>query len=271
MKPLKLEDVFLGFVDTVKRLRDPKNGCPWDLKQTHLTLRPFMVEEAYEAVEAMTSGHVDEIRDELGDVLLQVVLNAQVAQDQGNFNIADVIRGIDAKMRRRHPHVFDNADGKAVSVDQVKDNWEKIKSAEKKGQAPDKKGLFGKVKEFPATQKALKIGKIANKIDFDWDGPSQVLSQLKAEIQELEHEMLQGPSTADRIEDELGDVYFTLAQLSRHLGIDPEVVANRGNSKFLRRFQTMEQLLRSENREFKDLSRKQKEALWGEAKKKEFT
>lgn len=286
-------NVFDEFCQTIKMLRDPIKGCPWDLKQTHLSLRKYMLEEAYEAVDAMSyqmapkSPEASELAEELGDVLLQVVLNAQVAQDHNLFTIEDVIRSITLKMRRRHPHVFSSANNELqkITETEVRENWEKIKRDEGKA-----KGNLSKLEEqlvtvsksFPSTIQAQKLGRIAEKVKFDWDTPRQVLDQLKDEIKELSEVMEPndqvqnfplikdslnpGTDLSEKLSDELGDVYFTLAQLCRHLGLDSEVVAMTGNKKFSRRFRNMDQLASMEGKTIEILSPLDKERLWNRVK-----
>lgn len=265
------EKVFSDFVTTIAWLRDRERGCPWDLEQDHKTLRRYMVEEAYEAAEAMSGADTDEIRDELGDVLLQVVLNAQVAADAGTFSLADVIRSIDSKMRRRHPHVFDR-EGESLTSKQVRGNWDKIKATEKQGKKTAPAGVFaGAEKKHPATLQAFDIGKTASKIRFDWDSPVEVLQQLRSEMTELEAEFMGGTTDKARIASEIGDVFFSLAQLCRHLELDPETVAMDGNRKFLRRFARLEAIAAKEGIDVRAASRARLEELWVKAKKSEQT
>jgi len=291
----RAETAFNAFCATIAALRHPQTGCPWDLEQTHLSLRTYMLEEAYEAVEAMTRGNANDLRDELGDVFLQVVLNAQLARDSGAFDLADVIEAINAKMLRRHPHVFGEASDKTNrSKKEIRRNWESIKDAEKKG--AKKRGppsYFADAEStFPATTQASKIGKLAQKIKFDWNGPKPVLEKLISEIDELRVEFARWdtkkeskktqkktskrpskkPSkTTSKIPSpalvaELGDVYFTLGQLCRHLALDPEVVALDGNRKFLGRFAVLEELARSQKIALANASQDTLENLWAKAK-----
>lgn len=264
----RLCESFVGFVEIVARLRDPEKGCPWDLKQDHSSLRPFMIEEAYEAAEAMASGDIAHIKEELGDVLLQVVLNAQLMTDAGTGSVVDVLQGISEKMVRRHPHVFDESVGER-SVDEVKYHWEKIKAEEKPQKALE--GVFAKLRSspFPAMMHGVKIGKKAKVINFDWSSPHEVLAKVKEELAELEQEMADEASPEKRLE-EFGDLLFSVAQLARHLRIDPELAAAQGNQKFLKRFAAMEELAHDREHALKDLSQEEMEGLWEEAKKKGF-
>jgi len=264
---------FRDFLVTVAALRDPAGGCPWDLKQTHETLRRYMIEEAYEAADAMAAGDPAQVQDELGDVLLQVVLNAQVARDDGQFQVADVIRSIDAKMRRRHPHVFGGAAvcGQVKTAGDVRRAWDVIKAEEKAAAGGEvESGLFADAeKRSPATLQALKIGKIAGKLRFDWDSVDEVFVQLVSEVDELRAELAAAPRDEAKTAAEIGDVYFSLAQLCRHLGLDPEIVACDGNRKFLRRFAQLERLAATRGVALPTASRDQLEGLWQDVKLQE--
>ncbi|HYX39182.1 MAG TPA: nucleoside triphosphate pyrophosphohydrolase [Oligoflexus sp.] len=256
--------LFTEFVKTVSTLRHPLRGCPWDLEQDHKSLRRFMLEEAYEAAEAMLGTDEAHLLEELGDVLLQVVLNAQLAVDQNKGDIRDVVTAINSKMLRRHPHVFGELAGQGINQAEIKSNWDKIKAKEKAVKL-QKAGYFSDcAKVLPALTQAYKIGKRAHTIRFDWDTAAEVLKQCQAELKELEHEMV--GADQDRLHDELGDVFFSLAQLSRHLGVEPEVAAQQGNAKFLRRFAAMEDICRVRNQDVSHLTRDELEALWKDAK-----
>lgn len=263
---------FSAFVATIAALRHPEYGCPWDLEQTHLSLRRYMLEEAYEAFAAMSGDNDAELCEELGDVLLQVVLNAQLAQDRGAFAIKDVIASIDAKMRRRHPHVFGAKGGghpSPTSKDQVRSNWEQIK-AQEKAKRPKNDGLFAEVESIhPATRQALAIGKLASKIGFDWSSPLQVLAQVRSELDELEAELKHQVPSTPRVAEELSDVYFSMAQLARHLKLDVETVSLDGNNKFLRRFREMEALAAASRQDISRLDQAALEELWRQAKSHE--
>jgi MazG family protein len=253
---------FERFCATIAALRHPVTGCPWDLEQTHLSLRRYLIEEAYEAAEAMGEGDTREICDELGDVLLQVVLNAQIAKDARTFTIDDVVNAIDAKMRRRHPHVF--GDGSKVS-------WESIKADEKAaaGKKPATGHFADAAKKHPAAAQSVAIGKLAKKIRFDWDEPKEVFDQLASEVEELRAEFAAGKLDRARVSEELGDVYFSLAQLCRHLDLDPETVALDGNRKFLKRFAVLEGLAEKRGVAVAGAAREVLEGLWKDAKKTE--
>jgi MazG family protein len=261
-------EAFAGFVRTVAALRDPDTGCPWDLEQDHKSLRRFMLEEAYEAAEAMLGTDEAHILEELGDVLLQVVLNAQLAHDAQAGDIRDVIRGINAKMIRRHPHVFARGDV-AIGSEQVKQNWELIKAQEKPSQQVATSYFHDVRKVRPALTQAFKIGKKARAINFDWLTSAEVVAQLRSELHELDEELQSASPDQARVRQELGDVFFSLAQLSRHLGFEPEDIAQEGNLKFLRRFERLEKLAAGQGHDVRSLSREELEALWVLAKKTE--
>lgn len=256
---------FIEFCATIAALRDPETGCPWDLQQNHKSLSRFMLEEAYEAVEAMHGDSVEDLRDELGDVLLQVVLNAQIAKDDGAFNIAQVIRAIDDKMKRRHPHVFGGETFGSAAEHRAR--WEQLKAEEKKS---ENRGIFAKLsKHGSANLVAMEIGKIAKRIQFDWNDASEVWSQLSSEVSELSEALEGAKFIADEpVMAELGDVYFTLAQLCRHLGVDPEIMALQGNRKFTERFAIVEKLAYEQGVDVTKADADQLESLWQLAKTK---
>ena len=266
-------DAFANLCETIAQLRHPVDGCPWDLQQTHASLRRYMIEEAYEAARVMAGADKDlndsrELCEELGDVLLQVVLNAQVAADRKGFQIADVIKSIDAKMRRRHPHVFGSDEARqARDMSSIKSNWAAIKTEEKKKKGADARndGFFGGIEGYPATIEAYEIGKRAAKIKFDWNSPAEVLAKLLSEVDEMKDEWEKGDRTA--LMAELGDVYFSLAQFSRHIGVDPEVIALDGNRKFLARFAEVEAIAKRRGVKIQDTDQATLESLWEEAKR----
>lgn len=265
--------IFKGLCETIAALRHPVTGCPWDLEQTHATLRKYMIEEAYEAAEVMDPPQPLKLVDELGDVLLQVVLNAQLGSDQGDFSIIDVVQGLDAKMRRRHPHVFGSDDERLQrGRESIRTKWEDVKKAEKQGENARKTlGLFSSLKPgtvTPALQMSVAIGKIAKKIHFDWPNVDGVLDQFKSEVQELEAEITSGDDK-NKIYEELGDVFFSLGQLCRHLEIDPEICAMDGNRKFLNRFNALEEIAKSEGIDAGQSNVETLERLWEVAKSQE--
>lgn len=268
---------FAAFCELVAALRDPKTGCPWDLQQDHETLQRYMIEEAYEAVAEMQRDAHHQLASELGDVLLQVVLNAQVAKDDHRFSIEAVIDAIHDKMLRRHPHVFGSDQQKQQrDIPSIKANWQAIKDQERRDQDV-KQGFFAKhdvEKIFPATLQAAKIGKLSRKIDFDWPDAKACFAHFLSEVDELKTELnaidLQIEPDMEAAEgqvvDELADVYFTLAQLTRHLGLSPEVVAARGNQKFLRRFAAVEARLQQAGQDSEQAGGEVLNRVWQEVK-----
>jgi MazG family protein len=268
-------DAFESFCETIAALRHPVTGCPWDLQQTHASLRRYMIEEAYEAAEVMDPTDPKKLCEELGDVLLQVVLNSQLAKDQESFTVKDVIESINKKMRRRHPHVFGDETGEVQQHSRepaaIRAKWDEVKALENKeknGLPTGVAGVFDHLKPgsiAPASQLAVSIGKTAKKISFDWDSSQAVFKQFESEVNELKHEL---DSLGDRskIYEEMGDVMFSLSQLCRHLDIDPEICAMDGNRKFLRRFQNLEQIAKSENLDVKTAGTEKLEELWLKAK-----
>ncbi len=232
------------------KLRDPDGGCPWDLEQTFATIAPYTIEEAYEVADAIDRGDMAGLEDELGDLLLQVVFHARMAEEAGAFGFGDVVAAICDKMLRRHPHVF-AAGGYADAADSgtVLRNWDAIKRAEReaKGEA-DASALAGIARGLPEWQRAVKLQHKAAKVGFDWPGPAPVLDKLREEVEEVRAEfdaVAAAPDDAaarDRLEDEIGDVLFVCANLARHARVDVGSALRRANRKFERRFRAMEAL-----------------------------
>ena len=253
-------------VKVVAQLRHPTDGCPWDLKQDHKSLRRYMLEEAYEAADAMGGDDTKAIVDELGDVLLQVVLNGQLLSDSGRGSLTEIIAGIRKKMVRRHPHVFEDMGD--LSEEEIKKNWQRIKAKESVEESKER--VFQKVQKerFPSLLQAYKIGKRAEEIAFDWGSPLEVWDQFYSEVKELEHEV-RNSGDEEKVLDEIGDVFFSLSQLCRHLKIDPEVAASRGNQKFLNRFKVLEDIAEERGLDVFSLGTSELENLWKDAKKME--
>ena len=236
-------------------LRDPATGCPWDLQQTFATIAPYTIEEAYEVADAIDRGELADLKDELGDLLLQVVFHARMAQEQGAFAFGDVVAAISDKMTRRHPHVFDaqgcaNAAGTSVEdAERQTKAWEEHKRAERAARGEnDASALAGISRGLPEWQRAVKLQHKAAKVGFDWPGPAPVIDKLHEEIEEVRIEfaaLAADPGNAaafDRLEDELGDLLFVCANLARHARVDVGTALRRANHKFERRFRAMEAL-----------------------------
>jgi MazG family protein len=262
-------DWFEKLVAIQKRLRDP-GGCPWDIEQTHQTLRTYLIEEAYEVLDAIDSGEDAKFVEELGDLLLQVTFHSQIASETNRFNIADVVRSIHDKMIRRHPHVFGEVE--ARNSEEVLRNWAKIKAQERseregpqpEGDAKRVSALDGVPKSIPATLEGLQLTKKAARTGFDWANAAGVFAKVREEATELEHTLEHG--TAMEAEEELGDLLFAVVNLARFLHIDPEIALKRANGKFTRRFHEMERLAATRGRKFEDIPRPEKESLWNSAK-----
>ncbi len=240
------------------RLRDPGGGCPWDLDQTFATIAPYTIEEAYEVADACERGDLPELKDELGDLLLQVVFHAQMASEQGAFTLDDVVAGICDKMIRRHPHVFSDDEDRTDAA-KVKDAWESLKAAER-AQARNAGALSGVARALPALMRAEKLQKRAARTGFDWPDASGARAKIAEELAEIE------AAPPAEIEGEVGDLLFAAVNYARKLKVDPEQALRAANAKFERRFAAMEA---SAGEAFAGLSLDQKEALWIEAKQAE--
>jgi len=252
-------------LEIMRRLRDPETGCPWDREQTFRTIAPYTLEEAYEVADAIERDDMAGLKDELGDLLFQVVFHARMAQEAGRFDFADVARGLAEKMRRRHPHVF--GDARVEDAAAQTEAWEahKAKEAEARGEA---RGVLNGIPVgLPSLVRAQKLGKRAARVGFDWPDTAGVLDKLEEETREL-HEAVQAlPDAPERAEEELGDLLFTIANLARHLGADAEGALRRANLKFEQRFGYIEARLAEDGRGPEDVSAKELERLWAEAKK----
>ena len=259
---------FASFVKIVEALRGP-DGCPWDKEQTHRTLTPYAIEEAHELAEAIETGSRDEIVGELGDLLLQVVLHAEIGRQEGRFTIEDVINAISEKMVTRHPHVFGDA---AVSGSgEVLDNWSKIKAAEKAKKGADKKPetRFDVPLSLPALSRSQKIGDKTKRLRFDWSSADEVLAKVEEELGELREEMRKGKSADPKaLEHEAGDLLFSAAQLARHLGLEAEQCLRTANTRFETRFFAMREAIRASGRDYDKLAPAELEDAWREIKKK---
>ncbi len=255
------------------RLRDPVSGCPWDVAQDFSTIAPYTVEEAYEVADAIDRGDFDDLREELGDLLLQVVFHARMAEEQGRFDFAGVVAAICDKMLRRHPHVF--AGASVADAEQQTREWEAHKRAEREAAGGDRSALAGIARGLPEWQRAIKLQKRAATLGFDWPGPAPVIDKLHEEIEEVRAEFaaLQAdPDDAgarDRLEDEIGDLLFVAANLARHGRIDPGSAMRRANAKFERRFRRMEQFAAADGIDLGALPLDDQDRYWARAKAEE--
>lgn len=255
---------FSALIQTISQLRDPNTGCPWDLKQTHQSLLKYLIEECYEFIYAVETQDILNMQEELGDVLLQVVLHAQLARERGDFNIDDICRTINEKMISRHPHVFKDNQNK-LSESEIIKNWEELKKAEKAKKDSKEELIPVKVLMNSPLKSCYHIGVQSQKIGFDWDRPSEVFEKVQEEVAELAYE-IEHKSTREKIEEEFGDTLFTMVQLARHLQLDPEDALKKANQKFMSRVQKMEKICEEDKTNFHSLSRDKKEALWQQAK-----
>lgn len=250
-------------IEIMARLRAPDGGCAWDLEQTFETIAPYTIEEAYEVADAIQRGDRADLRDELGDLLLQVVYHARMAEEEGAFDFADVAHAVCDKMIRRHPHVFGDAAPRASAGQALA--WEEIKAAERAGKGQPPASLLDDVPlALPALTRAVKLSRRAARVGFAWPAVGEVMAKLAEEVAELEAEIAAGDVA--RAADELGDVLFVCANIARHLDIDPEAALRGANAKFTRRFQFIEQSLASAGRVPERADLVEMEALWQEAK-----
>jgi nucleoside triphosphate diphosphatase len=250
-------------------LRTPGSGCPWDLEQTFRTIAPYTLEEAYEVADAIARGDLDDLKDELGDLLLQVAFHARMAEEQGAFDFGDVVETVTAKLLRRHPHVFADADGRTAKA--VEGLWERIKLQEKaeRGEAAPTGALTGVPVALPALTRALKLQQKASRVGFDWNDPRAVLAKIREEADEIEAEL--DNADQSKAAAEVGDLLFAVVNLARHMGADPEDVLRHANLKFERRFGSIERALAANGKTPKDASLAEMDVLWDAAKAAEKT
>jgi nucleoside triphosphate diphosphatase len=251
-------------IEIMAALRTPGSGCPWDLEQNFRSIAPYTLEEAYEVADAIARNDLSGLKDELGDLLLQVVFHARMAQEQGTFDFADVVETITTKLIRRHPHVFADADGKTAKA--VEGLWQRIKTqekAERGGEAPGG-ALAGVPVALPALTRALKLQEKAGRVGFDWNNPRAVLAKIREEADEIEAEL--DRSDKKRMAAEVGDLLFAVVNLARHLDADPEGVLRETNLKFERRFTAIERALAMRGKTPKNASLVEMDELWNEAK-----
>ena len=261
-------------LDIMAQLRTPGSGCPWDLEQNFTTIAPYTIEEAYEVADAIARGDLDDLRDELGDLLLQVVFHARMAEEQHAFSFGDVVEAITAKMIRRHPHVFADPQGRLTAPD-VKGAWDRIKAeekAERAGRRPAEDAshrslLFGVKAGQPALARAMELQRRASSVGFDWNDPRAVLNKIREEADEIEAALERGD--AGELAGETGDLLFALVNLARHVGADPDMALRATNAKFERRFAYIERALAAQGRSLEGASLEEMDALWNEAKSEE--
>lgn len=258
-----------ALIAIMARLRDPQGGCPWDRQQTFATIAPFTIEEAYEVEDAIARGDMGALKDELGDLLLQVVFHARMAEEAGLFSFADVAAGISEKLVRRHPHVF--GDQVAETPGAVMQNWESIKAAERAARAETQVEtgeispvLAGVTNGLPGLTRAVKLQNRAARVGFDWPDKAPVIMKIKEELQELEEEIKS--DELDKVEEEFGDFLFVVANLARHLKLDPESALRRANRKFINRFSKMEEILKQEGKALDATDLATMDAAWNVAK-----
>jgi len=278
---MKKKNKFDELIRVVRRLRAPK-GCPWDRVQTHATLKPYMVEEVYEALEAIDSRDYRKLAEELGDMLLHIVMQAEMGREEGKFTIDDVISSISAKMIRRHPHVFSNK--KVKSVEEVWKRWEEIKSKEVEGSSDKVKGILESVPNaLPALYRADKVQRRASRVGFDWNNIAGAWDKVDEEEKEILKLMGRSkyqtskpkvkpkvkPRTINKIKEELGDLLFAIVNVSRKLDIDAEEALQNATSKFMRRFKEIELHAKKSGRHISKMTLPEMDAVWNEIKKKE--
>lgn len=250
----------IQLLEIMEKLRSDQ-GCPWDKEQSFKTLIPFLIEEAYEVVDTLEKSDSSHLKEELGDLLFQIVFHAQLAREENQFDMSEVLQAIIDKLIRRHPHVFGEA--KVKDAAEVLHNWEQIKDAEKKQRSSD--SILADVPaSFPSLLKAYQLGKKAAKVGFDWPDTIGVFAKIKEEIQELEESIQNKEPMA--IREELGDLFFSIVNLSRHFKINPEEALRQTNEKFIRRFQYIEKKIRAEKKSWSDFSLKELDSFWDEAK-----
>jgi ATP diphosphatase len=258
------------------RLRDPRQGCPWDREQTFRSIAPYTIEEAYEVADAIERGEPGKLRDELGDLLFQVVFHARLAEEKGWFDFAEVARAIHAKLTRRHPHVFEAVDAAARAED-LSLRWEEQKARERAeaaraASAADHSALADVPRALPALTRAAKLGRRAARVGFDWEDASQVRDKVLEEVREIEEALATrgdaaAPEPHERLAEELGDLLFAVANWGLHLKIEPEEALRAANSKFERRFRRMESLAAEAGAPLQTLDAAQWDALWRQAKR----
>jgi nucleoside triphosphate diphosphatase len=260
-------------IEIMAALRDPQHGCPWDVEQSFGSIVSYTIEEAYEVADAIERGDTEDLREELGDLLLQVVFHARMAEEAGLFDFGGVVEAVTAKLIRRHPHVF--GDARELDSEAVKALWARIKADEKRARAEARRSagataealsgaLGGVALSLPALSRALKLQEKAGKVGFDWDDAYAVVAKLREEVAEVEAEL--ADRSAEKLTDEVGDLLFAAVNLARHLRVDPEAALRRANAKFERRFAHIERRLAERGRKPEGVDLDEMETLWLEAK-----
>jgi MazG family protein len=252
-------------IEVIKSLRHPKTGCPWDLEQTHSSLLKYLIEEAYEFVDAVERKDPKLMEEEIGDVLMQVLLHTTMGEETGSFTLETSAKKLADKLIRRHPHVFNRDENTTLTPDQVVENWNKIKQSEK---SEKKYSIDDKFLQAPALESSYKIGKKSTTVNFDWQDYQQVVMKVEEEWQEVKEELPPtGRYNQERVREEIGDLLFSVAQLARHLNINPEECLREANKKFIKRFQKVEDMAKSAGRRVEDTSQEILENYWVKVKK----
>lgn len=264
------ESAITELLSIMRRLRDPAQGCPWDIEQDFASIAPYTIEEAYEVAEAIEADDMAHLKDELGDLLFQVVFHAQMAQEKNAFDFGDVVDSICDKMTRRHPHVFGEADYRNARQQTLA--WETQKAGERKQKNRTASILDGVTPGLPALTRAVKLQNRAARVGFDWPDTSQVIDKLNEEMAELSHELVisgQEDNNIDRITEEFGDMMFVYANLARHLNIDPESALRSANHKFEKRFKAVENMAAQQDKSLEDMSLDDMDRMWNDIKQQE--
>ncbi len=251
-------------IEVIKKLRHPTEGCPWDLEQTHQTLLKYLIEESYEYIEAVELNDKKMMEEELGDVLLQVLLHSTIADQEKAFNLESVAKTLADKIVRRHPHVFNKQND--ITSEEVVKRWQEIKTDER---GEKKYSIDQKFLHAPALESAFKIGKKSTSVNFDWEDYYQVMAKVEEEWQEVKEELPPGGQfNKDRVKEEIGDLLFSVAQLARHLNINPEECLRDANKKFINRFQKVEDAVKEMGKKIEEMPQPKLEELWVKVKKK---
>ncbi len=252
-------------IEVIKSLRHPKTGCPWDLEQTHESLLKYLIEEAYEFVEAVENQDPEHMEEEIGDVLFQVLLHTNMGEESGKFTLESAAKKLADKLIRRHPHVF-NQDSNSLTSEEVVENWQKIKNIEK---GEKQYSIDEKLLHAPALESAFKIGKKSTTVNFDWEDYQQVVMKVEEEWQEVKEELPPtGKYNSERVKEEIGDLLFSVAQLARHLGLNPEECLRDANKKFIGRFKKVEDLAKESGRTLSETTQQELEEYWIKVKRK---